>query len=201
MNRVLVILLMAIVGTSVAFETSAAGPAAATVLGEEIHTTDAAEMQEIIVTKLFDQFAAEQRLAADAVEIDAVVESMRRGMAAEGLAAEKDLKPEEIAEVNAMRRSMAGSLIRQWKINKALHGKYGGRIIYQQLGPEPLDAYRAFLKQRQAEGAFTIRDPAMADVFWRYFTDDSIHEFMAIGGVDEARAFSVPPWEQKPRTN
>ena len=34
--------------------------------------------------------------------------------------------------------------------------------------------------------------------FWRYFNDDSIHDFMAPGGADEARAFTIPPWGQEP---
>ena len=88
--------------------------------------------------------------------------------------------------------------IRQWKINKALYTQYGGRIIYQQLGAEPLDAYREFLGQRRAEGAFGIQDPALAEGFWRYFTDESIHDFMEPGGADAARAFKVPPWEDSP---
>lgn len=100
--------------------------------------------------------------------------------------------------MDAMRRAMAGGIIRQWKINKALYDQYGGRIIYQQLGPEPLDAYRAFLRQRAADGAFAIRDPAIETSFWRYFTDDSIHDFMTPGGADAARAFTIPPWEQQP---
>jgi hypothetical protein len=123
---------------------------------------------------------------------------MRRDMAASGLVAADDLTPAEKVEVDAMRRDMTRALIRQWKINKALYEHYGGRIIYQQLGPEPLDAYRRFLRQREADGAFAIRDQALEASFWRYFTDDSIHDFMAPGGADEARAFKVPPWEQQP---
>jgi hypothetical protein len=80
----------------------------------------------------------------------------------------------------------------------SLYEQYGGRIIRQQLGPEPLDAYRQFLRRRQADGAFAIRDPAIEEAFWRYFTDDSIHDFMAPGSADEARAFTMPPWEQRP---
>jgi hypothetical protein len=97
-----------------------------------------------------------------------------------------------------MLRDTAGDIIRQWKINKALYEQYGGRIIYQQLGPEPIDAYREFLRQREADGAFAIRDQALAASFWRYFTDDSIHDFMPPGGADEARAFTTPPWERQP---
>jgi hypothetical protein len=169
----------------------------ATVLGEAVDTTDAEALQDAILTPLLDEYAAERGIRAEPAEIDATLEKMRRDMAASGLVAADDLTPAEKVEVDAMRRDMTRALIRQWKINKALYEHYGGRIIYQQLGPEPLDAYRRFLRQREADGAFAIRDQALEASFWRYFTDDSIHDFMAPGGADEARAFKVPPWEQQ----
>ncbi len=185
-------------GSIIEFEPAGGTPLAASVLGEEIRTADPAEMQEAILTRLFDQYAAQRGIEAETAEIATFVENMRRGMAAKGLATEKELTPKEAAELDAMRREMGRAIIRQWKINKALYDQYGGRIIYQQLGPEPLDAYRRFLEQRQAEGAFTIHDQSLAESFWHYFTDESIHDFMEPGGADEARAFAITPWEKKP---
>jgi hypothetical protein len=181
----------------------AAATAPAEVLGEPVPNSEPAEVREIIITRLLDHYAAERGIRAEPTEIDALLDKMRRDMAASGLTAADDLTPEEQApeeqaKLDAMRRDMARALIRQWKVNKALYNQYGGRLIYQQLGPEPLDAYRQFLRQRQAEGAFAIRDQAIEASFWRYFTDESIHDFMAPGGADEARAFTVPPWEQQP---
>ncbi len=112
----------------------------------------------------------------------------------ESLETGEDMTAEEAAEVAVMRREMARAIIEQWKLNRTLYQQYGGRIIYQQLGPEPLDAYRRFLEERQKEGAFTIRDKELAAGFWRYFTDDSIHSFYEPGSEDEAKAFAVPPW-------
>ncbi len=169
----------------------------ATVLGEEVRTADPGEMQQIIITRLFDQYAAEHAIEAQAPEIDAFVGNLQRAMAAdENMTAESDLTPEEVEQLQAIRRDMARSIIRYWKINRELYQEYGGRIIYQQLGPEPLDAYHRFLLERQRAGAFKINDPAMAASFWRYFTEESMHTFMEPGGDDEARAFSVAPWEQ-----
>ncbi|MCO5763627.1 MAG: hypothetical protein EP309_03145 [Gammaproteobacteria bacterium] len=173
----------------------AAASEPAEVLGQPVPSADAVEVQETIITRLLDQYAEERGIAAEPVEVDALQVKMRRDMAARGPAADDDLTAEERAEVDAMKRDMARGIIRQWKINKALYAEYGGRIIYQQLGPEPLDAYRQFLRQREADGAFAIRDQAIETSFWRYFTDDSIHDFMAPGSADEARAFAVPPWE------
>ena len=170
----------------------------ATVLGKAIDRTDLEALWDAILTPLLDEYAAQQGIRAEPAEIDALLEKMRRDRAASGLAAEDDLTPEEKAQIDAMQRDMARGIIRQWKINKALYDQYGGRIIYQQLGPEPLDAYRQFLRQREADSAFAIRDEALETLFWRYFTDDAIHDFMAPGGPDEARAFTIPPWERQP---
>ncbi len=171
----------------------------AIVLGKAVDMTDPEATRDAILTPLLDQYAGERGIRAEPAEIDALLEKMRRDMAASGgLAAEDDLTPEGKAEMDAMQREMASGIIRQWKINKALYDQFGGRTIYQQLGPEPLDAYREFLRQREADGAFAINDQALEASFWRYFIDDSFHDFMTAGGADEARAFTTPPWEQQP---
>lgn len=185
-------------GSIIEFEPAPVVPLAAIVLGEEVRTTDATEMQQTVLSRLFDQYAAKNGIEVQDEEIDAFVQMLLQGMAAdENLNADDDLTAKEVAQVETMRRDMARSMIRQWKLNRALYGQYGGRIIYQQLGPEPLDAYREYLEERQQAGDFTIKEPAFAAEFWRYFTDDSIHSFMSPGSDDEARAFNMPPWVQR----
>jgi hypothetical protein len=98
------------------------------------------------------------------------------------------------AEDQAARRQVATAFIRQWKINRALYRQYGGRIIYQQGGPEPLDAYRIFLQARERQGAFKILNPAFEAEFWKYFLTDSLHSFYPKGSQEEARAFQTPWW-------
>jgi hypothetical protein len=172
-----------------------AAPLAATVLGEEVRTADAGEMQQIIITRLFDQYAVEHGIEAAEPEISSFVEKLQRALEGdENLTPDDDLTTDEAERVDAMRRQMARSMIRQWKLSRALYNQYGGRVIYQQLGPEPLDAYRQYLEERQAAGDFSIIEPAFVDEFWRYFTDDSIHSFFEPG--TEASAFVLPPWKQ-----
>jgi len=170
-------------------------PVAAMVFGEEVRTTDAGEMQKILLSRLFDRFAEEHGIKVTDAEIDAYVGKMRRSMRAEGLTAEDDLTPEEAVQAEQMRREMARSMIRQWKLNRALYRQYGGRIIFQQLGPEPLDAYRHYLEERKAAGDFTIYEKAFEDEFWQYFVDDSRHDFYELGSEQAERAFATPPWE------
>ena len=173
-------------------------PLVATVLDEEIRSDDPGEMQQIVLTRLFDRYAEEQGIEVTEAEVDAFVDSMQRGMRARGLTAEDELTPEEAAQVAQMRRDLGRSMIRQWKLNRALYHQYGGRIIFQQLGPEPLDAYREYLEERQAADDFTIHEKALEDEFWRYFTSDSMHDFYVRGSEEEAQAFSNPPWARTP---
>lgn len=167
-------------------------PLAATVLGEEIRTSDADEMKQVLLTRLFDRYAEEHEITVAESEIEAHLQAMKQGMAAEGLNAEEDLTPEEAAEVKAMREEMARSIIWQWKLNRKLYQQYGGRVIYQQFGPEPLDAYRQYLEERQAAGDFKIENQAFEGDFWRYFTDESMHSFYEPG--TEKSAYTTPPW-------
>lgn len=97
-------------------------------------------------------------------------------------------------EERAAREKIAEAFILQWKVNRALHRQYGGRVIYQQTGPEPLDARRRFLEERQARGDFQILDKQLEPGFWRYFRTDSLHSFYPSGSPEEAAAFARPPW-------
>jgi len=166
----------------------------AVVLGEDVTATDTDALREAVLTPLLDRYAAAQGIEVETSEIDAFVANMEAGMRAEGLTAEDSLTHEERAEVAAMRRDMGRALIRQWKLNRALYAQYGGRIIYQQLGPEPLDAYREFLEEQQAAGAFEFFDAGREKEFWRYFRDDDLHEFMAPGSAEAENAFARAPW-------
>jgi hypothetical protein len=169
---------------------------AATVLGEPVRTGDAGDMREVIIARLFEGYAAQHGIRAAEPEIDAWVQNMRSGMEAAGRTADEGPTREEVAQVDAMQREMARSVIRQWKLNRALCKQYGGRIIFQQFGPEPLDAYRRFLEERQKAADFRIEEQPFEAEFWRYFTDNSIHTFFEKGSEEEAMVLEVPPWER-----
>lgn len=101
-------------------------------------------------------------------------------------------------QVHTAMRQMAQQFVKSWKINKALYGKYGGRVIFQQAGVEPLDAYRDFLKEQEKKGAFQIIDKKYEASFWRYFTNDAMHTFYY--KEDGAKFINTPWWmmEQPP---
>jgi hypothetical protein len=95
------------------------------------------------------------------------------------------------------KQTVAKAFIEQWMINKALYQQYGGRIIFQQVGPEPLDAIRDYLKEQQQKGAFKILEKSFEAPFWEYFVTDSKHSFYKQGSEEEKQAFDKPWWLQK----
>ena len=171
-------------------------PVVATVLGEPIRSEDADAVQSTVLTRLFEDYADAQGLSASEAEIEACLEHLHRGKRELGLTAADELTPAEAAELADMERVMARAIVERWKINRSLYDHYGGRIIFQQFGLEPLDAYRRYLEERQEAGDFAFHDDAMSEHFWRYFRDDRIHSFLETGSEEEEMAFSVPPWER-----
>jgi hypothetical protein len=134
-----------------------------------------------------------QKLAADGIaKKDANVLRARLAEVEQFL---KDTEPQASAQDDkAAMDEIASAFIRQWKVHKALHEQYGGRIGYQQGGPEPLDAVRKFLEERKEGGDFTIASKLMEESFWHYYRTDSLHQFYKSGSTEEAQAFAVAPW-------
>lgn len=97
------------------------------------------------------------------------------------------------------RRGNSERWVARWKMNKALHKKYGGRIIFQQAGIEPIDAYREYLKDIRGKGDLKILASNYADVFDeldRYLDMDhhymSEEEYLREAGEE---VFGQPYWE------
>lgn len=162
-----------------------AQPLVGRVLGQAVHARDAEELRDHVLRMLTDRFAAAEGITVAREEIDAYVASTA---AARGAAA---------AEERQARAEVAAASIRQWKINGALQRKYGGRIIFQQAGPEPLDATRRFLEAAEAIGDFAIADPRLEEPFWAYYRDDARHSFYKPGRREAAEAFTTPPWQSR----
>ncbi len=107
---------------------------------------------------------------------------------------EKEMRDYDTRYPEESRKSeeaIATSFVQAWKVNQALHRKYGGRVIFQQAGPEPLDAYRDFLREQEKAGAFTIIDTSYEAGFWNYFTNDAMHTFYS---KDEGDQSMETPW-------
>lgn len=98
----------------------------------------------------------------------------------------------------ANQKKVARSFILKWKVHKSLFDKYGGRVIFQQAGPEPIDAYRMFLEEEKKRGNFTFIDKSLEDSFWNYFKNDKIHTFYS---EEEGKKLINDPWWSKSSEN
>jgi hypothetical protein len=156
---------------------------------------DDRERQATRRAELHRQLASGEPGEAERRSLTAEIEALDQFLASlDALAEENARNPEE---ARAARDGVAGAFIRQWKINRALYREFGGRIIFQQGGPEPLDAYRRFLEASQARGDFEITNPDLEAVFWRYYRTDEIHSFFTPGSTEERHAFDAPWWESQ----
>lgn len=97
-------------------------------------------------------------------------------------------------KVKKMEEGSAKRSIQSWKINKALFHQYGGRVIFQQAGPEPIDAYRDFLKEEEQKGSFQILDKNFEATFWDYFINENIHVFVTETQEEAIEVFETPWW-------
>jgi heat shock protein HslJ len=184
-------------GAIISFRPLDAPPVVASLLGDDLRSRDPAVTQAMILDRLFGAYRVQEGLTASEEEIEAYLDDMDRTLAEE-LGEERatldDLSPEEQAEVRSMRETMARRMIERWKVNQSLYDAYGGRVIFQQLGPEPLDAYRQFLELRRDAGDFVFRDAAHERAFWNDFEDESRHDFYPEEAAKSV--FEVAPWEK-----
>jgi hypothetical protein len=90
-------------------------------------------------------------------------------------------------------RKRSRQWVARWKVNKALYDKYGGRVIFQQAGIEPIDAYRVYLNDIESKGGLKILKPVYADVF------DEFERYLDMGHnyLDQSgdRFFARTYWE------
>lgn len=168
-------------------------PVAGVVLGGVVRTKDADELRFYVQRALADRYVTQKGITVSRAEIDRYerdVDAFMKADAKKRGVAPADAGTALSAEDKAARDEIAAAFIRQWKINRALYQQYGGRVIFQQGGPEPLDAWLKFLEAARARGDFVIVDKALEAGFWQYYRDDARHSFIPA----PAKAFSVPPW-------
>lgn len=90
--------------------------------------------------------------------------------------------------------NVARVVVAAWKFNKVLYEKYGGRVIFQQAGWEPIDAYKQWLEEHLQAKTIEIFDPEFMNIFdqmFRYF--EGKHTFMPNDKADQY--FSKPWWD------
>ena len=115
------------------------------------------------------------------------------------LAAQDTFNREHPSEVKRAGEEVTSTVLRNYKINQALWKEYGGRVIFQQFGPEPLDAYRSLLLEHQKKGTFEILDKSFEQAFWKYVNDEAMHSFFP---EEQARwAMTKAWWMEEPKSD
>ena len=72
-------------------------------------------------------------------------------------------------ELQKMKTRISNQWVKRWKTNKAFYEVYGGRVIFQQAGIEPLGAWEAWFKENEEKKALRLLDPKLEKAFWSYF--------------------------------
>ena len=109
------------------------------------------------------------------------------------------IPPNRDAEILEMNRKWVSLLVQNWKVQRSLYQRYGGRVLYSSLGFNiAIDAMKRFLQEEEKRGAFEIFDPDMRAAFWRDVADETWADGVATGrSADEF--FATPPWKIKER--
>ncbi len=108
---------------------------------------------------------------------------------------ELELKdPAQVELLKDAEKRVASVWVKQWKINQALFHEFGGRIIFQQAGWEPIDAYRKLLEHYEQTSALVIRDRSLRDAVYSYFN----HQFVYAEEKKARFYFEKPYWERTP---
>ena len=92
---------------------------------------------------------------------------------------------------------IASAAIVRWRFNRALLDEYGGKVIWQQFGWEPIDAYRNWLKGEEKAGSFKILQPELSDAFWKGLKAE--HGIQLDDDTEAMKLLKIPPWHPAPR--
>jgi hypothetical protein len=130
---------------------------------EEVLTkTRSQKLSSLIWTSIMAEFAKTHDVEPTEEEMQGFAKSMNAMKADRPPVAAKNV-PKISAE---MEREIYQPFVKNWKISKALHGEYGGTVIFQQANPlEPVGAYRKLLESHEAKGDFKIYDEKLKQQF------------------------------------
>jgi hypothetical protein len=123
-----------------------------------------------------------ERRQADAKKDASELEKLERQLVAPGLSpdARKDLEEKAAMQrrlldahqrpaLDEVERKIATQTIAAWKFQRDLYRKYGGRIIFQQFGPEALDGMRELYEDAEQGGDLRFDDSGIRHLFYWYF--------------------------------
>ncbi len=100
------------------------------------------------------------------------------------------------SRMRAIDETNARQTIVAWKLNKKIFDEFGGRVVFLDDGPEPLEAYADFLAEKKRDGVFGIYDAELQAAFWDYFQSENLHSFYT--PEESHEIMKQPWWERRP---
>lgn len=134
---------------------------------------------------------AEIRKKLEAPDLDPVE---RERLTAE-LADWERTSPDRDAEILEGSHKMMSALVQNWKVQRSLYQRYGGRVLVSSFGFNvAIDAMKRFLREEEKRGSFEVFDPDLRAALWRAVADETWADGVATGRrADEL--FATPPWQ------
>ena len=144
-------------------------------------------LRGLVGQPLFRRLKEREKIAATPqhlAQLETFFEKARERRIREG----KETRADDKSEAKG-RRAIYTQMVEQWMLNRLLHKRYGGTVIWQQFNPqEPVEAYRGFLEDAERTGAFAIYDKKDREAFFHYYTRK--HPFV----VKPAEVDFEKPW-------
>ena len=82
---------------------------------------------------------------------------------------QKELEALKHGEYKQTVVAMGKYMIEKWRFDQALYARYKGRVIWQQFGLEPIEAWEKFLHEQEARKCFELYEPDLLDALHDYF--------------------------------
>lgn len=120
-----------------------------------------------------------QELQARISEADRLIVDMQEGVG-------------ETEQLQAQRRHRGEQVVGEWKFNKALYERYGGRVFCRNASLEPVDAIRRMLEDGIHDMVVVILAPEFADLFNGYESGQGTFSFEV--DRSDAEAYFRTPW-------
>lgn len=82
---------------------------------------------------------------------------------------QKELEALKNGEYEQTIAAMGKYMIEKWRFDRTLYARYKGRVIWQQFGLEPIEAWEKFLDEQEAKKSFELYDPNLLNGLQDYF--------------------------------
>lgn len=104
--------------------------------------------------------------------------------------------PNRDAEILEGNRKMMSALVQNWKVQRSLYQRHGGKVLLSSFGFHvAIDAMQRFLREEEKRRSFEVFDPDLRAAFWKAVAEETWADGIVTGrSADEV--FATPPWQQ-----